>query len=66
MTGTDDPERIPHPSTTPGMGPRVPQCPHTVDNGAGITWHCVLPPHDGTTPESHYMVVDELAVRRHG
>ena len=43
---------------------RPPACDHVIDNGAGITWHCVNPPHANVTPGAHYMVRDEVAIAR--
>lgn len=51
--------------TTAAPLPTPPRCPHVVDNGNGITWHCVLAPHpDDQRSDAHYMVRDELAVAR--
>lgn len=54
-TGTSSP-------ATPPIKPE-PRCTYVVDNGNGMTWHCVLKPHpDDARAEAHYLVRDEVAV----
>lgn len=56
-------------NTTEPRAPLAPEprCSHTVDNGNGITWHCVLKPHpEDQRADAHYMVRDELSARRNG